>query len=623
VQCIDYLQDWLDLRAKDGQDAGLYRIAGGHDFALSNRISYEYNLKGPSFTIKSACSSSMIALHEAFRAIQSGDCSAAIVAGTNLILSPTVSIAMTEQGVLSPDGKCKSFDISANGFARGEAINAIYIKRLSDAIEDNDPIRAIIRSTASNCDGKTAGLAMPSSESHEAVMRKAYKEADLEPTQTAFVEAHGTGTYVGDPLEANAIARIFGSEKGVYIGSVKPNLGHSEGASGISSIMKAVLALENKTIPPNINFSTPNPKIPFQAANMAVPLESLPWPKSHALRASVNSFGIGGANAHVILESASSFGLGGPKSVQTARSTNGNGNGHMMDRNGNENPKREKFLLVLSAANSYSLKESLLEHQQYIEENVFRMKDISYTLCNRREHLSTRVFCVTDESAALPFSSIAKTRKTPQVTMVFTGQGAQWAGMAKALMEDYRSFNDDIDSLSAVLSKLEPAPSWDMKEELVKSDSQSNLGKAEYAQPLVTAIQVALINLLRACGILPAAVLGHSSGEIAAAYAAQAITSEEAIMIAYYRGQVTKGYTRPGGMVAVGLGCDQVGPYLVPGVVIGCENSPRSVTLSGDKSALEEVCKNIETDMPDVFLRRLKVEMAYHSRTFPRPSNPK
>lgn len=222
-----------------------------------------------------------------------------------------MTIAMTEQGVLSPDGTCKTFDAAADGYARGEAINAIYIKKLSDAIRDEDPIRAIIRATASNTDGKTSSMSVPSLESHEAMIRHAYMIAGIKDhSRTAFVECHGTGTAVGDPLEVGAIANVFGGHKGIYIGSVKPNVGHSEGASGLTSIIKAVLALERKIIPPNINFCTPNPKIPFEKKNLRVPTEPVSWPVGFSERVSVNAFGIGGANAHVILDSAHSF-LGG------------------------------------------------------------------------------------------------------------------------------------------------------------------------------------------------------------------------------------------------------------------------------------------------------------------------
>jgi acyl transferase domain-containing protein len=199
----------------------------------------------------------MVALHQAVRAIQNMDCDSAIVAGTNLIFSPGMYIAFSQLGVLSADGYCKSFDATADGYSRGEGINAIYIRRLSDALRDGDPIRAVIRATATNCDGKTPGMSCPSTEAQEALMRKAYKEARLDPAQTAFVEAHGTGTPTGDPIEVGAIARVFGGQKVTYLGSVKPNLGHGEGAAGLNSIMKVVLALEHNIIPPNINFTTP------------------------------------------------------------------------------------------------------------------------------------------------------------------------------------------------------------------------------------------------------------------------------------------------------------------------------------------------------------------------------
>ena len=229
-----------------------------------------YDLKGPSYVVKAACSSSLVALHDAVRSVRSGDCASAIVCGTSLIFTPTASMAM--HPALSPDGMCKSFDASANGYARGEAINAIYIKRFSDAVRDSDPIRAIIRGTATNFDGKTPGITMPSTAAHERLMRKAYEDAHLDPCETPFIDAHGTGTLIGDPLEANAIGRVFGGQRGVYIGSVKPNLGHGEGAGGINSVLKMVLALENQMILPNIFFETPNPKIEFKETNMKVPV---------------------------------------------------------------------------------------------------------------------------------------------------------------------------------------------------------------------------------------------------------------------------------------------------------------------------------------------------------------
>jgi acyl transferase domain-containing protein len=421
---------------------------------------------------------------------------------------------------------------------------------------------------------------------------------------------------------------VFGDQKQpLYIGSVKPNLGHSEGASGVSSIIKAVLALENKTIPPNIHFTTPNPKIPFAKANLHVPVEPLPWPNGRRQRISVNSFGIGGANGHVILGSAEDFRLNGANGHATV---NGRGaaNGHAMtnghaDTNSHTHQPTnragttsKKHLLVFSAHNSSSLQRTLIEYQQYIQANPLRLSDLAYTLCVRRSHLPHRAFCAPDGSAPLEFSALAKAKKTPQVTFVFTGQGAQWAQMAQELIEDYPDFNADIEHLDDVLSGLPEHPSWSIKEELLRDAASSRLAKAEFSQPLCTAVQVALVNLIRSWGVKPAAVVGHSSGEIASAYAAGAITAEEAIIVAYYRGQVTKSGTRDGGMAAVGMGRESVMAYMVDGVVIACENSASSVTLSGDENVLNQVVEQIKRDMPDVFVRRLKVEMAYHSREY-------
>lgn len=376
--------------------------------------------------------------------------------------------------------------------------------------------------------------------------------------------------------------------------------------------MKVILALENTKLPPNINFSTPNPNIPFKEANMEVPVDLMNWPSHKPLRASVNSFGIAGANAHAILESAAPF------MSQTTTSDSDSQDSGAICGNSKSLPRPRTFIHVISAAHPVSLAQSLLEHERYIRCNPSLMAEISYTLCNRREHLANRVYCVTSASHdALVFSRLTKIKETPTITMVFPGQGSQWAGMAKELIIDYPSFDEDITDLSGVLARLEHAPSWNLREELLEPERTSNLSKSEYSQPLVTAVQVALVNLLRRWGIWPDAVIGHSGGEIAAAYASKAITAGEAITIAYYRGYLTKGYPRPGGMAAIGLGYKEVARYLTQGIVIACENSPQSVTLSGDLDVLEKACEAIKRDDPGCFVRRLNVEMGYHSRRYP------
>ena len=390
--------------------------------------------------IKTGCSASLVGLHNACRGLQNGDCDAAIVAGTSLIMGPSLTAAMTQQGVLSPEGSCKTFDADADGFARAEAINAVYIKRLDDAIRDGNPIRAIIRGTSTNSDGKSGSLLAPNGEQHESLMRKVYADANLDPAETAFVECHGTGTATGDPIETTAVGNIFG-DKGVVIGSVKPNIGHAEGASGINSLIKAVLALEHKVIPPNIKFNTPNPKIPFEEKRLHVPLSPLSWPKDRSERVSVNSFGIGGSNAHVIVDSAESF-------------------------RGAQDHAKARFVLApqlipLSANTQDSLKKQISIHQDYIATHTDRLSDLSYTLSRRREHLPHRSFLVVEGSTVTEALALAKAPvNLLPITMIFSGQGAQWPEMGKMLIEQNLEFRADIRLMDEMLKEFRHPPSW-------------------------------------------------------------------------------------------------------------------------------------------------------------------
>jgi acyl transferase domain-containing protein/NADPH:quinone reductase-like Zn-dependent oxidoreductase/SAM-dependent methyltransferase len=588
-------EDWGEAITKDSQQYGMYRISGWGDFAQANRVSYEYDLKGPSMTIRTGCSSSLIGLNAACQAINTGECSAAIIGGVNLIMAPGMTVAMFEQGVLSPDGSSKSFDADADGYARGEAINAIYIKRLSDALRDGNPIRAIIRAISSNCDGKTPGITVPSSESHEAMIRQAYLSAGISDLgQTPFVECHGTGTPIGDPIEATAVGNVFG-EKGVYIGSLKPNVGHSEGASGLSSLIKAVLAVENHTIPPNIKFKTPNPKIPWKEKKLCVATEPTPWPKDRAERAGVNSFGIGGANVHVIIESARSY-------LQIVESAQPDHSATLSQ------------LMLYSANTPNSLRAQVTNLQQYLCDKPDSSTDLAYTLATRREHLIHRAFSVVGSGIATNTSSFIKApTASPEVVMVFTGQGAQWAQMGLELLENNQIFKQSIREMDDTLRYLSNPPNWNIRDELAKPNHSSNIASAGFSQPLCTAIQIALVNTLQALGIRPQAVVGHSSGEIAAAYATGRLTTREAIVAAYYRGVVSEQVTRPGGMAAIGMSFTETSKYLEDGVVIACENSPSSVTISGDVEPLHKVLAKIQAAHPDILARVLKVDKAYHS----------
>jgi acyl transferase domain-containing protein len=515
------------------------------------------------------------------------------VGGANLILAPGATAAMTEKGVLSPEGSCKTFSADADGYARGEAITAVYIKPLDAAVRDGNPIRAVIRSTMSNNDGKTPGISHPSTESQEAVIRKAYHVAGITDfSKTAFVECHGTGTAVGDPTEANAVARVFG-DSGVFIGSVKPNLGHSEGASGITSLIKAVLTLEHRIIPPNIKFSSPNPEIPFRDSKLFVPLEPTPWPESRYERVSVNSFGMGGSNAHVILDSARSFNVPTPVSQLVV------------------SPQ----LLLFSANSAASLQKMTHSFQDWVINELDKLEYLAYTLANRREHLPHRAFMIARRDRPGVASQGRRTANpSPNLVMVFTGQGAQWPRMGRELLlrSDLR-FQSSIRSLDKYLRDAPGAPEWMLEEELLKPAKTSGVQAAELSQPLCTAVQIALVDLFAAIGVEPSAVVGHSSGEIAAAYAAGALTAREAIIVAWQRGRAAKKQTRPGAMAAVGLGWDEVNSFLAPSVVVACENSPKSVTLSGDASEVQAAISRIKQSHPEAMARLLKVDKAYHS----------
>ncbi|CBF84683.1 hypothetical protein AN8910.2 [Aspergillus nidulans FGSC A4] len=584
-------EDWMDIQTRDPQGLGMHCVAGYSDFALSNRLSKELGLTGPSMTIRTACSSSMMALHAACQALYTGECSSAVVGGCNLILSPRMTTTMSELGVMSPTGDCRSFDARADGYARGEAVNAIHIKRLSHALRDGDPIRSVIRSVCINSDGPRSPVFIPSPESHELLIRRCHQLAGISDlSQTAMIECHGTGTKVGDVQEGRAVANVFGDIGGVLIGSVKPNLGHSEGASALTSIIKMTLALENQTIPPNINFSTPNPKIPFGPACLRVPVECEPWPKDKAERVGLNGFGIGGANGHVLLESARSF----------------------LGTFVNEAPSGcTPQLLVFSGTHPETVKRNISLSLDFLAKNPAKVADASYTLACRRRILPNRAFAV----GCLDSWDVSPVRKAgpADLVWVFPGQGAQYPEMGLKLVTGNAIARDTIRSLDEVLDLIDAGRSWTLHDELLRPEPSSRLSQAKFSQPCCTAIQIALINVLKSMNVKPSAVVGHSAGEIAAAYAAGALTAAEAMAIAYQRGNIAERVEGSGGMIAVSLSREQVSPFLTDQVTVACENSSRNITLSGDSAALDDVVEKLQCTYPEVTTKRLGVNCAYHS----------
>ncbi|KMU79331.1 phenolpthiocerol synthesis polyketide synthase ppsA [Coccidioides immitis RMSCC 3703] len=398
------------------------------------------------------------------------------------------------------------------------------------------------------------GNPAPSTDVQEALMRRAYELGGITDfSETAMVECHRTGTPTGDPIETRAVARVFG-EKGVYISSVKPNLGHTKAASGLVSLLKMVKALQHHIIPPNIKFSIPNPSIPFEEGKLTVPTEATPWPKDRLERVSVNSFGIGGANAHVILESAATYNI--PTAVSGFP----------------ESPQ----LLLFTANSSKSITRLVDNYKVWIEQNPDKICDLAYTLARKRTHLPYRAFAIVNngviESVSQPINS--KSAGPPSIVMVFTGQGAQWPQMGRELLQSDEVFKSSIQSLNQQLQTIAgKKPHYSIKEELKKAGKQSRLSSAKFSQPLCTAIQIALVDTLKTAGIVPHAVVGHSSGEIAAAYATRALTAKEAITVAHHHGAVAVKQERPGTMAAIEMGWREIENYLIPNITIASTDS--------------------------------------------------
>ncbi|KAF2826264.1 polyketide synthase [Ophiobolus disseminans] len=667
---------------------------------LSNRINYIFNLRGPSVTLDSACTSALYGLHMAIQAIRNGDCDSAIVASSNWILDPTMQIAMDKLGALSATSMSHAFDISADGYARGEGFAAIYLKKAGKAMQDGSPIRVLVRGSAIGANGRSSGITHPSGPAQEDIIRKAYENAGLKPSDTPFLECHGTGTRVGDPLEVAAAGNVFGPGRAdddpLLVGSVKTILGHTEGAAALAGIFKAILALEAGVIPPSRGVETLNPKIDFVKAKATVVTKVTPWPVGKPLRASVTSAGFGGSLGHCILDHVNEVypdyvapaihrtngldqsishhhenghtnghangHINGHANGHANGHTNGHANGHTNGHanghtnghaNGHANgttsssqnryrngssavahrpvvstPEktgkadagtRQLVLLPFSAHNKSSLQANISALSQVISQ--YSLANIAYTLADRRSKLTQRTFHIVDRNDVTKglLGDLQKVSSSPsevpRLGYVFTGQGAQWHAMGAQLFE-YCIFRSAIEHLDYVLSTLPKAPSWTITEILSGNCSKDRIGTPEISQTVCTAVQIGLVDLLASWSVYPSGVVGHSSGEMAAAYAAGRVTAAESIATAYFRGQTVLRNKQKGAMLAVGLGLEQVEKYLggiEQHVTVAAINSPGSVTLSGEQAAVETLSKTLDSE--GVFNRLLKTGgNAYHSR---------
>lgn len=575
-------------------------------------------------TIDTACSGSLVALDVASRYLQTGQIEGAIVAASNLYLCPEQNQDMGAMRAASSfSGKCHTFDAKADGYCKAEGINAVILKRLSDALRDGDPIRAVIRGTATNSDGWTPGIASPNAQAQTVAMRAAFSAANItDLNEIGYLEAHGTGTLAGDPIEITAASSVFAPtrspERPLIIGSIKSNIGHSENAAGISGLLKAIMAVEKGIIPGTPTFIDPNPKIDFEGLKVKASRTALPWPDMPSRIASVNSFGYGGSNAHVVLQDAGSF-LGTSETAYTSSFVQGDS---FFDDDDDEPLTTRPQVLAFSANDEDSLKRYIKDLQKHLlnPRVSIKLPDLAHTL-TRRSGLFNRGLLIAKDTQLDDTALVVgkKNPEKPRIGFVFTGQGAQWSQMGKGLVELFPQSRLTLARLDKALQSLPAPPSWSLVTELVEARSPEHLRLPEFSQPLVTALQLVMFDVLRSWGVEPQSVVGHSSGEIAAAYAAGLLTPEDAIKIAFLRGQAAKELQETAeagvGMMAVGLGPEDATKYIADSahaVQIACFNSPASVTLSGKVEQLNEVKDRLQQD--GHFARLLQVNLAYHSK---------
>ncbi len=592
---------------------GPHTSVGASLTMLSARISYVFDLRGPCISIDTACSSSLVATHYACNSLWNRECSQALVAGVNVMFNPAVPIALTKAGFLSPDGRCKTFDASANGYVRSEGAGVVVLKPLSAALRDRDRVYALIRGSAVNQDGRSEGITQPNQEAQEALFREAYGRAGISPREVQYVEAHGTGTVVGDRTEAGALAAVMGAgrepDAPCVIGSLKTNLGHMEGAAGVGGLIKAALALKHRRIPPNLHFHRPSPSIPFGKNNLRVPRMLEPWPASKGPRlASVNSFGYGGTNAHVVLEEAPA-----PASQTTGA--------------GEAAPS--EWLIPVSAKTPEALRAYATALSSWVGErrdsDGLTLDDLSYSAGVRRSHHEQRgallvksldevsaqlkAFASGDESALVASGRVAP-GKVSKLVFVFTGMGPQWWGMGRELFNTHPVFREAAEACDLAFQRL---GSHSVLSSLLAEESRSRMDDPYVAQTTNFLLQVALAATWRELGVEPDIIVGHSAGEAAAAYCAGALTLEDAVRLCHHRSQLQARTAGSGRMLAVGLSAEEASSLIAsyPNVCVAALNAPTSVALSGATAELEALTRVLEERQ--VFHRFIHGNVPYHS----------
>lgn len=587
-------------------DPHLYSTTGSGRYAAAARLAYHFDLRGPNLTLDTACSSALVAVHLACQSLRTGECELALAGAVNLILRPEITRAYGSAGMLSPDGRCKFGDVSANGYVRSEAGGVLVLKLLSRAMADRDPIHAVIRGSAINNDGRSSGLLVsPGREAQTAMIRAALCDAGVSASEIDYIEAHGTGTAAGDPAELEAIGSALGDaprDRPCFVGSVKTNVGHSEAAAGMVGLCKLIVSLRHATIPATLHLHEPSPRIPWSRLPLTISAESLPWPHSGKRRiASVNSFGITGTNAHAILENAP-------------------------DRETPSEDSARARLFVLSARTPAALEQTAVSWRSRLAEEPSwpsSMADLAFTAAVRRTPHPFRLAVVAKDAPELQARLTSWLEHEPadlvhsgkisadrrRIVFVFPGQGGQWPGMGRELFDREPVFRETITRCDRALL---PHTGWSMIDALM-SPSAVAFAEIDRVQPMLFAIMVALAELWRSWGIEPDAVVGHSMGEAAAAVVCGALSLDDGAAVIAKRSLLMKTVSGRGLMAMAALTLEQASEFLQPygrRISIAANNSPSSTILSGDSDAVEEAIAALEAR--EIFCRRIQVDVASH-----------
>jgi acyl transferase domain-containing protein/acyl carrier protein len=588
-------------------DITAYASTGTAHSVVTGRISYVFDFRGPSVAVDTACSSSLVSVHMAVQSLRAGECDLALGGGVNVVLSPLPSVAFSQfPGMVAPDGRCKTFDVRADGYVRSEGCGIVVLKRLSDAVRDGDRVLAVIRGGAVNQDGRSSGVTAPNGVAQRDVLRRALTASGVDAAQVSYVEAHGTGTTLGDPIEVEALAEVYGREQGApfYLGSGKTNIGHAEAASGIAGLIKVVLALHRGVIPPNVHFTELNPHVSFAGTTFAVPTALTEWPAvAERPIAGVSSFGFSGTNAHLILQAA-------PEPAAT---------------DAEPTPQRPRCVLPLSAKTPGSLLELARRYQRLLtEDDATPLADICCSAGSGRAHFAHRLAAVggtrqevADQLAdfvdGLPGDlPVVGEAGRDEVVFLFTGQGPQRVGMARTLYDTQPTFRRVIDRCDEILRPLLDVPLLDV---LYPADPESDLiYRTTYSQPALFAVQYAMAQLWRSWGVEPVAVLGHSFGEYVAACVAGMMSLEDGLRLVVERGRLMWELAENGAMVAVFAPEAEVTEVIAPyadRVSVAAVNGPGTTSISGERAALAEICA--EFDRRAVKTKQLHITTSSHS----------